>query len=284
MKNFICVILFIFCFCKCHKKDPDPCASMHPTTAGFKIMEYIDNGSRNINHGYNEFAGWTNYETDTALFTSLRLEALQDSTSNTKYEWTIGKTKVYRKAFDIGFYDRPIGNNTIPISLKVTRDPDKNCFPRDSGIAIYTKTLTLVGPNKNTPCIFFQCDEYNKNALTNGTYIGDFSDFVYKEWGSVTQEKAEGKTFSNDTLVVKLGYSKDSSNLNYGGNLNFFHFTDFKRKDVNKQWEYLFAFSHAVYGYKQINEMQYGSFYLSSDNNTISCKVNGKTYFKGKRL
>ena len=131
MKNkHICLLLLVLamglggqCKKKCYDptnpqcEDYDPCYGKKKVSAQFTIHEAVANRSEE----------WKYYDTDTIFTDAAYFTALED---NAQYEWHIGADvlttkKVTRTQFPRG--------QTIPITLIVTKTPDKSCFPNDTG-------------------------------------------------------------------------------------------------------------------------------------------------------
>lgn len=108
----------------------DPCAGATLTTADFITYQHT----------------WYNVVTDTLIEfhqhclwgRAITLQALQDSA---EYHWVIGSDHYYTREVTFQFGAEFIGQN-IPLTLTVTRTPNTQCFPNDTGTATKTKIVT----------------------------------------------------------------------------------------------------------------------------------------------
>jgi len=114
------------------KHDPeDPCKSLRPVSAAFTIYETFP---------YVTPSAWKPYDTDTIRTFGATFTAVEEGAS---YEWTIGSETIRTRSFYR--QDFPI-NVPIPVTLKVTKNPNRNCFPTDSGVATKTRRFVLTTP------------------------------------------------------------------------------------------------------------------------------------------
>jgi hypothetical protein len=146
MKNkHICLLLLVLaiglggqCKKKCYDptnpqcEDYDPCYGKKKVSAQFTIHEAVANRSEE----------WKYYDTDTIFTDAAYFTPLED---NAQYEWHIGADvlttkKVTRTQFPRG--------QTIPITLIVTKTPDKSCFPNDTGRDSVTRWMHITAPNE----------------------------------------------------------------------------------------------------------------------------------------
>ncbi len=121
----------------------DPCYNQKPATAAFKILETYG--------AYNEF--WQDYETDTIIGGYTKFTADFDL-EDAQYEWIIGAGTYTTRSVNLSF---PIvaDRTTIPITLIVKKQPNKQCNPSDDGIDTLTKNIcirnvSLVMPGRDT--------------------------------------------------------------------------------------------------------------------------------------
>jgi hypothetical protein len=134
---------FVFSLVGCGD-EPNPCKGLKPVTADFEIYEaqqliYPD--------------GYKPIDSDTVVTDWVEFNALEQ---NASYAWTLGKETITTKSFKrFGF---PRGQN-IQVSLKVTKAPNKTCFPTDNGVDSVKRT-------------FYITPRYLCDSKVTGTYEG----------------------------------------------------------------------------------------------------------------
>jgi hypothetical protein len=145
MKNFNAIYLItflsitLFSCCKDEPKcqDPtkiecenyDPCYSIKPISASFKILETVS--------GYAPY--WQNYDTDTLASSYASFVA---DIEGAEYKWEIGAKTYTDKSFSqsfIGVADKTV----IPVTLIVKKQSNKGCNPNDDGIDTVTRNLVI---------------------------------------------------------------------------------------------------------------------------------------------
>jgi hypothetical protein len=141
--NLPLLLILIIVLISCHKHHEDPCASLHPVSASFVTEEDLSYAAQ----------GWIYYSSDTIATYKVRFTASED---NATYLWLIGSGTYTQKSFSLNF-PTTLTNQSIPITLIVSKTPDKNCFPGDDGKDTITKTIHFVN---------------YKNAVINGQYQG----------------------------------------------------------------------------------------------------------------
>ena len=124
MKHYFILLFMIYWFlwlqaCRPKPPEPDPCLGKNPVTADFHIYEGFPGGYPD---------GWELYDTDTVATGSVIFKALEEGA---QYEWRLGRETIRERSFARSDFPR---GTTIPVSLKVTKTPDNDCFPEDSGI------------------------------------------------------------------------------------------------------------------------------------------------------
>lgn len=127
----------------------NPCEGLNPTTADFITYQHT---------AY--FTGWdtlVEFHQHCLWGGAITLQAVQD---DAEYHWVIGSDHYYTREVTFQFGAEFEGQN-IPLTLTVTRTPNTQCFPNDSGTATMTKTVT---PRS-------QCD-----AAIYGRYYGAWDD------------------------------------------------------------------------------------------------------------
>lgn len=129
--------------------DPklDPCAKEKPVTADFFIYETFQSG-----RDY-----WKSYDSDTVNSFGVTFVAKE---KNANYEWTLGAETITTQSFYRENYPR---GQSIEVSLKVTKKPNKTCFPDDDGIDSKARKFFTT---KNVWC----------DSKVNGTYRGADAD------------------------------------------------------------------------------------------------------------
>ena len=161
MKNFNAIYLItflsitLFSCCKDEPKcqDPtkiecenyDPCYSIKPISASFKILETVS--------GYAPY--WQNYDTDTLASSYASFVADVDGA---EYKWEIGAKTYTDKSFSqsfIGVADKTV----IPVTLIVKKQPNKSCNPNDDGIDTITRKLVI--RNECKLFSFYETKRYN---------------------------------------------------------------------------------------------------------------------------
>jgi len=98
---------------------PDPCAKEKPVTADFFIYEAFSFTK--------ELEDWKDLDTDTVNSDGVNFVAKEKGAI---YEWTLGAETITTRSFYRENYPR---GESIEVSLKVNKKPDKNCFPNDDG-------------------------------------------------------------------------------------------------------------------------------------------------------
>ena len=116
--------LLVVASCRPEPPEPDPCAGKNPVTADFHMYEQL-------NLAYPD--GWELYDTDTVATGSVIFKALEE---DAQYEWRLGRETIRERTFARSGFPRGV---TIPVSLKVTKTPDNDCFPEDSGVVTKTR-------------------------------------------------------------------------------------------------------------------------------------------------
>ncbi len=282
---YLAFLIFILS-CACEKEKVAPCLGKKPTTADFYIWigGYSTDAIRK-DPLYLKGQHWINYSCDTLIMNYVTLEAKQDSSPSTRYEWKIGANKYYKRALNISFTGRKLSDIHIPVRLKVTQEPNRACFPSDSGKANITKQLVFLGANEDVGDL---ADSLFRNSLVKGTFVGDFDDNLYGigYWYDLSRGQSERKVFKNDTLIVTLGNMEKGRQMGFWFR-HYFYFTDFKRKNLFKDTEHLFLVQQPFVTYKQIadDDSDLGfTFFLTPDNNTVEFRVKDKLFFKGKRI
>jgi hypothetical protein len=146
--RYISLILICLSYFSCHKKkhDPDPCASLHKVTANFYIYEDFQAWA---------ISSWKTYDTDTVFTSEVQFTATED---NATYKWIIGGGTYTQKSFELDFTGAPLGT-IIPITLIVTKTPDKACFPNDDGVDTLTRSMYLA-------------NAYSQSMIKQGKYHG----------------------------------------------------------------------------------------------------------------
>ncbi len=132
---------------------PDACAKEKPVSADFLIYETFGL----------TLDGWKYYDTDTIASFGVTFVALE---KNATYEWTLGSETITTRSFYRDTYPR---GTTIDVSLKVTKSPNKKCFPADDGIDFKERT-------------FYTTTDFGCSSRVNGTFRGaneDNPDNVY---------------------------------------------------------------------------------------------------------
>lgn len=107
----------------------DPCYSIKPISASFKILETVS--------GYAPY--WQNYDTDTLASSYASFVA---DIEGAEYKWEIGAKTYTDKSFSqsfIGVADKTV----IPVTLIVKKQPNKGCNPNDDGVDTVTRKLVI---------------------------------------------------------------------------------------------------------------------------------------------
>jgi hypothetical protein len=125
----------------------DPCWDQEEVSAAFLMYEYI-------NSSLEEF--WKKLDADTVRWPRVRFEALTDGAS---YHWQIGARTYDTREVTLLFDEvqRNAPWQTIPITLKVEKEPNTSCFPSDNGRDSLTRYLTIAD----------EC-----STKLNGEYVG----------------------------------------------------------------------------------------------------------------
>jgi hypothetical protein len=142
----------------CGDEPQNPCKELNPVSANFEIRE-----AQQLDYP----DGYKPIDADTIVTDWVEFTAREE---NAYYVWNLGRETITTKSFKrFGF---PRGQS-IEVSLKVTKNPNKACFPQDDGIDSAKRTFYV------TP--IYQCD-----TKISGTYEG-FD---------------EGNTSSKRTIVI----------------------------------------------------------------------------------
>jgi hypothetical protein len=218
MKNkYICLLLLVLaiglggqCKKKCYDptnpqcEDYDPCYGKKKVSAQFTIQEAVANRSEQ----------WKYYDTDTIFTDGASFAALEE---NAQYEWHIGADvlstkKVTRTQFPRG--------QTIPITLIVTKAPDKSCFPNDRGRDSVTRWMYITAPNEPSKVYgsfkgHFGNSNNLKDTSTVRIYLKDSLMFHGRiETFLMVQGLVKGcELASTNFLEIELGYKKMSFSL-----------------------------------------------------------------------
>jgi hypothetical protein len=133
---------FVFSLEGCgDEPKPDPCANEKPVTADFLIYESAG------------FDFWKKYDTDTVASFGVNFVAVE---KNATYEWTLGDETIATRSFYRENYPR---GQSIDVSLKVTKAPNKNCFPLDDGVDFKERK-------------FYTTSDFDCSSLVTGTFRG----------------------------------------------------------------------------------------------------------------
>jgi hypothetical protein len=295
MKQLIYILLicsglaFLLLSCDDDPK-PNPCAGKQATTAKFTMTEEIDSRFKK----YSPLKYWVNYDTDTVLLNDVHFRANLDSTEGTMYQWYIGnKFYVYTREFTIYFGNRNIGENVIPIQLRVKQNITKGCFTNDTTIAQYTRYLVLKGRTyKDSSCGQFCEALYSANSPIPGTYVGQSFNL------------SENSKMYTDTLVIKFNWINNDPEVikfftNHERYKNWFRLSTLSKLKSNNPiwlselngWVYMGNDFNSdlftVYGYKQCTATYYGRhrFILTNGNNNIELYTEENIlWFKGTRI
>jgi hypothetical protein len=127
---------------------PDPCAKEKPVTADFFIYETFGNPI---------LEGWKNVDADTVAAYGVTFLAAE---KNAVYEWTLGAETITTRSFYREKFPR--GQN-LDLSLKVTKTPNKNCFPNDDGVDFKRRS-------------FYTTIDFGCSSRINGTFRGTDED------------------------------------------------------------------------------------------------------------
>jgi hypothetical protein len=133
----------MFTFSGCDEPE-DPCKGKNAVSADFKIYEVQQLA---LPEDYDPLDADT-VSTDFVLF-----EAIEEDAT---YEWTLGAETITTKSFVRS--DFPRGQN-FEVSLKVTKTPDKSCFPNDDGEDFKTRK-------------FYTTVNYGCDTRVEGTFEG----------------------------------------------------------------------------------------------------------------
>lgn len=152
MGYFKLLLLFSFGFCllltTCKKPDcvkpeyPEeegPCAGEHEVSAEFDVKSLVTIPS----FGTSFVSQWTHPEGEEGMFLVLptaRFVALEDEAN---YQWNIGAGEYDTQIGQLSFSDADIGS-IIPITLKVDKTPNLDCFPDDNGMDTITKYMKVI--------------------------------------------------------------------------------------------------------------------------------------------
>jgi hypothetical protein len=147
MKNFnafYLIIFFAITLFSCCKDEPkcqdptkiecenyDPCYSIKPISASFKILETVS--------GYAPY--WQNYDTDTLASSYASFVA---DIEGAEYKWEIGAKTYTDKSFSQSFIGVARGT-VITVTLIVKKQPNKSCNPNDDGIDTVSRKLVIGG-------------------------------------------------------------------------------------------------------------------------------------------
>lgn len=144
MARFLFLLLAVYAFgvlMSCRKKcnDPrniecenyNPCFGKKAVSADFIIEELIYDPELQ--------KYFSPYETDTTIGQDVRFTAKEE---NATYKWIIGAKEYDKKVVHLNFGSAP-RETSIPITLIVTKEPDKACFPKDDGVDTFTKNLYI---------------------------------------------------------------------------------------------------------------------------------------------
>jgi len=177
-------------------EQPDYCTIKKPTTAMFTTEENDPNYKYDDREVY-----WEQYTADTLISCVVKFTAKLDSTPGTKYTWTIGKGVYHQRSFNLDFCGRPLGENNIPVKLEISANPDRHCFPTDSGKESYVRVITI--------------GSFKTNTTLKGTFEGNWGDG--KEIRLIINPAKETGKFSrwglgNTTLAI---YNFDGKNRWY---------------------------------------------------------------------
>jgi hypothetical protein len=117
----------------------DPCWNKQPVTGDFEI-------SQQPVTFYPDYIG--DWHPDLKFFRGLigfRPVNFIEGDTSVKYTWLLGSEVVHDYYLERDFSDtRQTGENNIPITLIVEKEPDLDCFPLDDGKDTITKYIQLV--------------------------------------------------------------------------------------------------------------------------------------------
>ncbi len=133
---------FVFSLEGCH----DKCEGSIKTSAEFKTYNEL--------YYFDKENGKTVEKTkiveeDTFMLGSVTFEALEQNAES--YEWTIGTDPKKRtsKKFSLNFNDfGVIGENPLPVKLRLKKTPNTDCFPTDKGIDSVSHFIYFLPTNK----------------------------------------------------------------------------------------------------------------------------------------
>lgn len=162
-------LVFLLEGCGDEPQKPNTCKDLSPISAKFTITESFQGGYPN---------GWKVYDSDTIGSQYVTFTALEEGA---KYEWTLGSETITKKSFSR--YGLPIGQN-VTVSLKVTKEPNKACFPTDDGVDYLERKFYV-----NNNCIKTPLD-------------GQFE-------GSHVDEPGTKFTINIDFCYLPQGYNRD---------------------------------------------------------------------------
>jgi hypothetical protein len=117
----------------------DPCWDKKPVTADFEI-------SQQPVTFYPVYVG--DWHPEQKFFRGrigFKSSRYQEGDTSVKYTWLLGSEVIHDFTFVRNFIDtRETGENNIPITLIVEKEPDLDCFPLDDGKDTITKYIQLV--------------------------------------------------------------------------------------------------------------------------------------------
>ena len=171
--GFVGLLILQGCKEECPCTDPtnpncdnyDPCWGKKPVSADFEM-------SQQPVTFYPDYVG--EWHPEQKFFRGLigfKSSQYVENDTSVKYTWLIGSEVIHDYTFVRNFVDtRQTGENNIPITFIVEKEPDLDCFPLDDGKDTVTKYIQLV----DNACEF----------LTHGDFIvlfeGDIDSTIVK--------------------------------------------------------------------------------------------------------